>query len=145
MTRALRRSFKRPALNSTREGQLTRDERRVIEMYLLKEAAHKLHQRLHAAATWRDGASEQLHSRPMSSGMRLRFAWEPRGDGPSGLREAIKLLRRHSATWSEKESCPACPKSAQPDQEKLMIKAELETLLGDDEDGLAATYADHGL
>ena len=89
---------------TTREGQLTRDERRVIEKYLLKEAAHELHQRLHAAEAWRDGASEQLQSRPMGSGMRLRFAWEPRGDGPTGLREAIKLLRRHSATWSEKES-----------------------------------------
>lgn len=40
----------------------------------------------------------------MGSGMRLRFAWEPRSDGPTGLREAIKLLRRHGATWSEKES-----------------------------------------
>ncbi len=89
---------------TTRDGQLTRDERRVIEKYLLKEAAHELHQRLHAAEAWRDGASEQLQSRPMGSGMRLRFAWEPRGDGPTGLREAIKLLRRHGATWTEKES-----------------------------------------
>ncbi len=41
--------------------------------------------------------------------------------------------------------CPGCPKDAQPDPGKLRIKAELENLLAGDEDGLAATYEDHGL
>jgi hypothetical protein len=41
--------------------------------------------------------------------------------------------------------CPACPKSAKPDPEKAAIKAELANLLGDDEDGLAATLEDFGL
>ena len=41
--------------------------------------------------------------------------------------------------------CPACPKDAKPDAEKVLIKAEIEDLLGGDEDGLAATYEDHGL
>jgi len=41
--------------------------------------------------------------------------------------------------------CPACPKDAQPDLAKVQIKAELESLLAGDEDGLAATYEDHGL
>ncbi len=41
--------------------------------------------------------------------------------------------------------CPACPKDAQPDSAKVQIKAEIETLLAGDEDGLAATYEDHGL
>jgi hypothetical protein len=40
---------------------------------------------------------------------------------------------------------PPCPKEAQPDTAKLHIKAELEDLLAGDEDGLAATYEDHGL
>jgi len=41
--------------------------------------------------------------------------------------------------------CPACPKDAQPDAGKVQIKAEIEALLTGDEDGLAATYEDHGL
>ena len=41
--------------------------------------------------------------------------------------------------------CPACPKDAQPDTGKVLLKAELEDLLAGDEDGLAATYEDHGL
>ncbi|MCE9608834.1 MAG: hypothetical protein K8R23_01270 [Chthoniobacter sp.] len=41
--------------------------------------------------------------------------------------------------------CPACPKDAQPDRAKVQINAEIENLLAGDEDGLAATYEDHGL
>ena len=41
--------------------------------------------------------------------------------------------------------CPACPKDAKPDAAKLQMKAEIESLLAGDEDGLAATYEDHGL
>ena len=39
--------------------------------------------------------------------------------------------------------CPCCPKEATPDAERLQTKAMLEDLLGDDEDGLAATFEDH--
>jgi len=41
--------------------------------------------------------------------------------------------------------CPACPKGAQPDAEKVQLKAEIEGLLAGDEDGLAATFEDLGL
>lgn len=41
--------------------------------------------------------------------------------------------------------CPACPKDAKPNQERLQTKAALEELLGDDEDGLAATFEDYKL
>ena len=41
--------------------------------------------------------------------------------------------------------CPACPKDAQPDTEKLQIKAAIEDLLAGDEDGLAATFEEQGL
>lgn len=41
--------------------------------------------------------------------------------------------------------CPACPKEAKPDADKVLLKAELEDLLAGDEDGLAATFEDHGL
>jgi hypothetical protein len=41
--------------------------------------------------------------------------------------------------------CPACPKEAKPNQERVQTKAALEQLLGDDEDGLAATFEDYRL
>lgn len=41
--------------------------------------------------------------------------------------------------------CPACPKDARPDLERVQTKAALEELLGDDEDGLATTFEDYRL
>ena len=41
--------------------------------------------------------------------------------------------------------CSNCPQDAKPDAERMQTKAALEALLGEDEDGLAATFEDHGL
>ena len=41
--------------------------------------------------------------------------------------------------------CPACPKGAKPDPYKAALKAGIVELLGDDEDGIAATMEDFGL
>lgn len=41
--------------------------------------------------------------------------------------------------------CPCCPKDAKPNLERLATKEALEELLGDDEDGLAATFEDYRL
>lgn len=41
--------------------------------------------------------------------------------------------------------CPCCPKDAQPNEDRLQAKAVLEELLGEDEDGIAATFEDHHL
>src|SRR5690348_17242875 len=41
--------------------------------------------------------------------------------------------------------CPACPKVAKPNPERVATKAALEELLGDDEDGLASTFEDYRL
>ena len=41
--------------------------------------------------------------------------------------------------------CPCCPACAQPDPEQVAIKDALEDALGEDEDGLAATFEDYGL
>lgn len=38
--------------------------------------------------------------------------------------------------------CSACPAGAYPDQDKLELKAELESMLAGDDDGLAAHYED---
>lgn len=36
--------------------------------------------------------------------------------------------------------CPACPADAKPDPATAYLKAELETMLADDEDGLAGEF-----
>ncbi len=41
--------------------------------------------------------------------------------------------------------CPCCPKDARPNPDRVATKAALEELLGDDEDGLAATFEDYRL
>jgi hypothetical protein len=41
--------------------------------------------------------------------------------------------------------CPACPKDAKPDPDQAAMKAGIVELLGDDEDGIAATMEDFGL
>jgi hypothetical protein len=41
--------------------------------------------------------------------------------------------------------CPACPKDAKPDPDKAALKAGIVEILGDDEDGIAATIEDFGL
>jgi hypothetical protein len=41
--------------------------------------------------------------------------------------------------------CPCCPKDAKPDPGRIQTKAALEDLLGEDEDGLAATFEDYRL
>jgi len=41
--------------------------------------------------------------------------------------------------------CPACPKHAKPDADKAALKAGIVEIMGDDEDGIAATMEDFGL
>ena len=41
--------------------------------------------------------------------------------------------------------CPSCPGTARPDPQRLALKAALEEMLGEDEDGLAAAFEDHHL
>ncbi len=41
--------------------------------------------------------------------------------------------------------CPCCPKDTKPNSDRIQTKAALEQLLGDDEDGLAATFEDYRL
>jgi hypothetical protein len=41
--------------------------------------------------------------------------------------------------------CPGFPKGAKPDPDKAALKAGIVEILGDDEDGIAATMEDFGL
>ena len=41
--------------------------------------------------------------------------------------------------------CPSCPEGGKPDASRLETKAALESLLGDDVDGLASAHEDYRL
>jgi uncharacterized protein (TIGR02680 family) len=88
---------------TTRQMLLDAREREVIEKYLLDEAASELHTRLREGEEWVRKANDELTARPMGTGMALRFDWQPRDDGPSGLAAARKQLLRLNSTWSPSE------------------------------------------
>lgn len=41
--------------------------------------------------------------------------------------------------------CPSCPADMQPNTQAVALKAAIEEILGDDEDGIATAFEAHGL
>lgn len=75
-------------------------ERAILETHLIGEVAHHLHERLHTGQEFLERMNAEVRDRPMSTGMTLRFTWQPIEDGPEGLREARSQLMKDPATWS---------------------------------------------
>ncbi|MCI0350673.1 MAG: hypothetical protein L0Z53_14715, partial [Acidobacteriales bacterium] len=88
------------AIIQERQQLLDAREREVLENYLIDEVAEHLHDLLHKALQWKDEINEELRERPMSTGMTLRFVWEPLPEGPSAFAEARRLLLGARDTWS---------------------------------------------
>lgn len=78
------------------------------------------------AESWRD--------LPPAQKLIERYREKFRANGWEFGRSVINVIR-----------CPACPKDKKADPERVAIKAALEDVLGDDEDGLAATLEDFGM
>ena len=78
--------------------------------------------------------AEAWRSLPRSEKLSDRYRQEFRAAGYEFGQRVINVVR-----------CPGCPKDAQPNAERAFTKAALEELLGDDEDGLAATFEDYRL
>jgi hypothetical protein len=78
--------------------------------------------------------AEAWCSLPRAEKLAERFRNEFRAVGWEFGRTIINVVR-----------CPACPKDAKPNSERAATKAALEELLGDDEDGLAATFENYHL
>lgn len=79
-----------------------------------------------SATAWR--------SLPRAEKLSDRYRQEFRAAGYEFGQSVINVVR-----------CPCCPPDAQPNPERVQTKAALEELLGDDEDGLAATFEDYRL
>ena len=78
--------------------------------------------------------AEAWRSLPQAQKLSDRYRKEFQAAGYEFGRSVINVIR-----------CPACPKGAKPNPDRVATKAALEELLGDDEDGLAATFEDHQL
>jgi uncharacterized protein (TIGR02680 family) len=88
---------------TTRQMLLDAREREILENHLIGEVSAHLHERLRAAETLVREMNEELRTRRTSTGMTLRFVWEPLDDGPPGLLDARARLLRTGATWSPAE------------------------------------------
>lgn len=88
---------------ATRQRILHERERAILEEHLLGEISTHLHDLIRSAEELVRGMNREIESRPMSSGMRIRFAWRPRADGPAGLDDVRKRLLATQAAWSPEE------------------------------------------
>jgi len=88
---------------STRQSLLQAREREILENHLIGEVSDHLHDLLHTGEVLIRDMNAELEARPTSTGMKLRFIWKARDDGPAGLSEARKRLMRSTATWSAAE------------------------------------------
>lgn len=86
-----------------RQSLLDAREREVLESHLIGEVSSHLHELLHRGEDWVRQMNEELEKRPTSTGMALRFRWEPVADGPAGLQEVRNRLLRAGVTWSPAE------------------------------------------
>jgi uncharacterized protein (TIGR02680 family) len=86
-----------------RERLLNQREREVIENHLLGDAAVELQTLLRRAEEWVEQTNAELLARPTSTGMQLKFAWEPDPEGPPGLDAARRCLRRKNALWTPED------------------------------------------
>jgi len=86
-----------------RRQLLAANERKFIENYLIGEIAHHLHHQIRDADRFVADMNAELEKHPMSTGMRLRFVWAPRTDGPAGLAEARRLLAQSQEILSPED------------------------------------------
>ncbi|MBW3605703.1 MAG: TIGR02680 family protein [Actinobacteria bacterium] len=88
---------------ANRRALLGAREREVLENHLIGDVSAQLHELLRAGDAWVAEVNRELERMPTSTGMRLRFAWRPRDDGPSGLAQARRRLLLHHAGWSPEQ------------------------------------------
>ncbi len=78
-------------------------EREIIESHLLGEISTHLHHQLRRAEELLTVMNHEIETRPMSTGMKLKFTWLPHPDAPSGFEAIRPRLLATQATWSAAE------------------------------------------
>ncbi len=86
-----------------RERLLGAHEREIIENHLVTEIGAQLSELVGAADLQIADINAELHSRPTSTGMKLRVRWKPRPDGPPGLAQVRQKFATTSDAWDESD------------------------------------------
>lgn len=87
----------------SRDALITQRERELFEERLVGDIAYALHQNIRSSHLLCQTMNEQVESRPMSTGMRLRFKWRERHDESEELKSACKALLKQPAAMSPEE------------------------------------------
>jgi uncharacterized protein (TIGR02680 family) len=85
---------------TSRQALLNAREREILENHLVGEVSQHLHELLREGERNVQDMNRELRDRPTSTGMALRFVWQPADDGPEDFPGVRKLLLRTGATWS---------------------------------------------
>jgi hypothetical protein len=88
---------------SGRQRLLDARQREILENHLIGSVSRHLSELLHAAEAQVQQMNVELESRPMSTGMKLRFVWRLAEDAPSGMTEARRRLMQLDEPWSAAE------------------------------------------
>jgi uncharacterized protein (TIGR02680 family) len=83
-----------------RRSLLSAKELELLENYLIQDVAVEMGRLIREAETLVASMNKQLSSRRTSTGMQLRFHWEPDTEGPAAFADARKKLLGDNATWS---------------------------------------------
>ena len=86
-----------------RQSLLDAREREVLENHLVGEVATQLHELIRRGESMVAAMNAELAARPTSTGMRLRFSWKPRVDGPEALADARRRLLAADHVWSARD------------------------------------------
>ena len=85
---------------TNRQALLDAREREILENHLVGEVAQHLHELLREGERNVQEMNRELRERPTSSGMTLRFVWQPADDAPQEFPVVRTHLLRAGATWS---------------------------------------------
>jgi hypothetical protein len=88
---------------ATRQMLLNAREKEILENHLVGSVSNHLRQLLHGAEEQVRQMNAELESRPMSTGMKLRFVWRSAENAPSGLAEVRSRLMEFSGAWTAAE------------------------------------------
>ena len=87
---------------TNRQALLTAREREVLQNHLIGDVAAHLHGLLRGGEDWVAEVNAELDRMPTSTGMKLRFAWQPRTDLPAFAAARRHLLGNH-AGWTPEQ------------------------------------------